>query len=80
MQSGLLLERLRDRLAASAGSACHTGGGVSAVLRAMKVPPEFAAGTLRLSVGRHTLESDVTKAAELIIAEARALLAEQTKL
>ena len=76
--SGLLLQRLHDKLAASAGSACHTGGGVSQVLRAMKIPDEYATGTLRLSVGRHTLLKDVDAAATLIISEARILLAQGT--
>lgn len=39
---------------------------VSSVLKAVAVPPEFARGTLRLSVGRHTTESDVDAAAGLI--------------
>jgi cysteine sulfinate desulfinase/cysteine desulfurase-like protein len=34
----------------------------------VQVPVEFAAGTLRLSTGRHTTESDVETAATRIIA------------
>merc|ERR1712185_789896 len=59
VHSGLLLKQISARVAASAGSACHTGGGVSAILRKIRVPAEFAAGTLRLSVGRHTLPAHV---------------------
>ena len=52
--------------------ACHTGGGheVSAILKAIGVPLEFALGTLRLSVGRHTTAAEVDRAASLIIATA----------
>ena len=55
-----LLERLQDRLAASAGAACHgSGGQVSGVLAAMGVPAEIAQGTVRLSVGRFTTLSEI---------------------
>ena len=54
------------QVSASAGSACHTGGGVSAVLEAIDVPRAFIKGTLRLSVGRHTTTTDVDRAAQII--------------
>lgn len=67
-----LLASLSERLAASAGAACHTGeAGVSPVLRAMGVPVEYAVGTLRLSTGRHTTMAEVEAAAQLIIGEAK---------
>jgi len=67
-----LLSTLSDRLAASAGAACHTdSASVSAVLRAMGVPTEYAVGTLRLSTGRHTTMREVEEGAQLIIDEAR---------
>ena len=55
------------------GAQCHTGGKqqVSAILRAMGVPMEFALGTLRLSVGRHTTLQEVQRAAALIVAAAQ---------
>ena len=63
-----LLGDLSDRLAASAGAACHSGGAaVSSVLAAMGVPAEVALSTLRLSVGRHTTREEVDRAAALII-------------
>jgi cysteine desulfurase len=70
LQAAALLHQLRERLAASAGAACHSAGAgpeVSGVLRAMGVPLEFAAGTLRLSVGRHSTVADVEAGAALII-------------
>ena len=73
VQASALLAELADALAASAGAACHSssgGGGppvVSPVLRAMGLPERAAAGTLRLSVGRHTTAEDVDRAAALIL-------------
>jgi cysteine desulfurase len=64
-----LLERLAFAVAASVGSACHTHEGkVSGVLFAIGVPDDYARGTLRLSVGRHTTTTDVHKAAQYIVA------------
>ncbi len=64
---------LQDRLAASAGAACHGAGAgsISSVLAAMGVPPQFAVGTLRLSVGRHSTEEEVDAAVGLIVEAAR---------
>lgn len=61
-----LLHDLAPLVACSAGSACHSGGHGSPVLKAMGVPPEFAACTLRLSIGRETTEEEVDQAAECI--------------
>jgi cysteine desulfurase len=59
-------------IAASTGSACHEGHvTLSRVLQAMGIDPEIGRGTVRLSVGRFTTESDVDQAAELLIRRAR---------
>jgi cysteine sulfinate desulfinase/cysteine desulfurase-like protein len=51
---------------------CLSACGVSqAILKAMKVPMEFALGTLRLSVGRHSTPAEIDTAADLIVAEAK---------
>lgn len=75
IKAGQLLQELRELMAASAGAACHTAdqanAQVSFVLQAMSVPREFALGTLRLSVGRHTTAAEVDRASELIITAAR---------
>ena len=72
VHSGELLKAISDEVAASAGSACHaSGGGVSAVLRCLNVPDEFARGTLRLSVGPSTTEEEVDEASDIIVAEAK---------
>jgi cysteine sulfinate desulfinase/cysteine desulfurase-like protein len=48
---------------ASCGAACHTGGGVSAVLVASGRGGEVAAReTIRLSVGRATSRGDIDRA------------------
>ena len=67
IHSGQLLAALQDRVAASAGATCHSNNDVSAVLRNMQVPMEFARGTLRLSVGPYTTRQDVDRASELIL-------------
>eukprot|EP00585_Thalassiosira_rotula_P008921 CAMPEP_0196145748 /NCGR_PEP_ID=MMETSP0910-20130528/21206_1 /TAXON_ID=49265 /ORGANISM="Thalassiosira rotula, Strain GSO102" /LENGTH=51 /DNA_ID=CAMNT_0041407773 /DNA_START=20 /DNA_END=175 /DNA_ORIENTATION=+ len=43
----------------------------SAILKALCVPPEYAIGTLRLSVGPDTTEDDVDFAAAVIVEEAK---------
>mmetsp|Transcript_18284 Transcript_18284/g.29978 ORF Transcript_18284/g.29978 Transcript_18284/m.29978 type:complete len:431 (-) Transcript_18284:856-2148(-) len=74
VQSGRLLADIGEVVACSAGSACHSSSGpsmsYSAILKAMNVPPEFAVGTLRLSVGPNTTPEDVDFAAEVIVKEA----------
>jgi cysteine desulfurase len=68
-----LLERV-PRVAASVGAACHEPkpGQLevtpSAVLCAMRVPPEVSRGAVRLTVGRWTTEAEVDEAAELLSA------------
>ncbi len=74
VDAGLLLARLADEVAASAGAACHTEAAEpSHVLAAMGVPAEVARSTVRLSVGRFTTEAEVRRAAERIVAVAREL-------
>lgn len=63
-----LLQMLQEKLAASAGAACHSSRGpsVSPVLQAMQLGPVWAVGTLRLSTGRHTTAAEVDRAVQLI--------------
>ncbi|MFI5613144.1 cysteine desulfurase family protein [Amycolatopsis sp. NPDC051903] len=61
-------------IAASTGSACHSGvHSPSPVLTAMGVPPERALGAIRLSLGRFTTAGDVDVAAAALIAAHRSL-------
>jgi len=67
VDAGTLLEQIGDRVAASAGAACHAGGvRISAVLEAMKVPVDYAMGTVRLSVGRTTTPEEIDESIEII--------------
>lgn len=62
-----LLEALSGEVAASAGSACHSGEvRISPVLKAMGVPAEWAAGAIRLSTGKMTTNEDAEVALEAI--------------
>lgn len=67
IEASKLLGDLKDQIAASAGAACHSGiGGVSSVLRAMKVPLEWAMGAVRFSTGRFTTEKEIQQSVVLI--------------
>lgn len=61
-----LLSAVPD-VAASTGSACHSGTPEpSPVLKAMGVPEAIAVGAVRLSLGRWTTEEQVDLAADLL--------------
>jgi cysteine desulfurase len=65
----VLLSRLATQVAASAGAACHSEGvELSHVLMAMRVPMEWARGTVRFSTGRMTTASEMDKAVEAVVA------------
>ncbi len=68
---GQLVEAIQDRVAASAGAACHSEAvKISTVLKAMKVPTQVALGTLRLSTGRTTTAEQIDRAVEIIVEQA----------
>jgi cysteine desulfurase NifS/selenium donor protein len=74
VEASTLLAEVGDRLAASAGAACHAAGvEVSTVLQAMRVPLRYAAGTVRFSVGRGTTESEVDEAVRIVADAVRRL-------
>lgn len=61
-------------LAASSGSACHSGGiHVSATLTAMGLDPEEAVGTVRFSTGMNLTAEEVDRAVDLIASAAAKL-------
>lgn len=67
VDASALLAEIGDRVAASAGAACHAAGvEVSTVLKAMGVPLEYAMGTVRFSVGRGTTPAMVDEAARVV--------------
>jgi cysteine desulfurase len=62
-----ILSEINDRVAVSAGAACHSDRvEVSHVLRAMNLPEEWAHGTLRFSTGRMSSEEEMIHASEII--------------
>jgi selenium donor protein len=70
--ANLLLSRLADEVAASAGAACHTDEVTpSHVLTAMGVDLATARATVRFSVGRFTTEAEVDEGARRVIAVVR---------
>jgi cysteine desulfurase NifS/selenium donor protein len=69
VDAATLLAEIGDRVAASAGAACHAEGvDLSTVLEAMHVPLEHAMGTVRFSVGRATTAEEIDAAVEIVSA------------
>jgi cysteine desulfurase len=67
VEANRILEEIGLEVAASAGAACHSDTvEISHVLEAMKVPLEWAKGTLRFSVGRMTTAEEVDQAIEIV--------------
>ncbi|UCF61834.1 MAG: selenide, water dikinase SelD, partial [Anaerolineaceae bacterium] len=74
IEANTLLSEISDRVAASAGAACHAERvDVSSVLEAMGVPLEYAMGTVRFSVGRMTTPEEVDEAVEVVVDAVRRL-------
>jgi cysteine desulfurase NifS len=69
-----------DRVAASAGAACHADTlKVSPVLQAMQVELQYAMGTVRFSTGKMTTPEEVKETAAIFAKTARRLQAEKKK-
>jgi cysteine desulfurase len=63
----ILLNLDQEGICASSGSACTAGSlEVSHVLRALELPTELAAGSVRLTTGLHTTEADIDYALEVL--------------
>ena len=74
IQGAALLDRLKNEIAASTGSACHEGCFTpSHVLKAMGISDKDAFSAVRLSLGRDTTERQVQKAARAIVNAYRSL-------
>ena len=83
VHSGILLKSINRDVAISAGAACHSNGSnssISHVLRAMKIPDDFARGTLRLSIGPTTNEVEIREAAVIIADAVKKFLASTLKM
>jgi len=76
LDAGAVLAAIEDKIAASAGAACHSGQvHVSHVLLAMHVPEEWARGTLRFSTGRMSSEEGIDTAVTVVAEAAERLRA-----
>jgi len=79
IEANTLIFRL-ENVAVSAGAACHAESiDVSEVLKAMKVPVEYAMGTIRLSTGRETTMDEIKEASDDIINTVISLMPEKEK-
>ncbi len=77
VEANTLLAEIGEKVAASAGAACHADDvDVSAVLEAMHVPIDWAMGTVRFSTGRGTTSEDVDRAAKTVSDAVRRLMPE----
>ncbi|HAY70521.1 MAG TPA: bifunctional IscS subfamily cysteine desulfurase/selenide, water dikinase SelD, partial [Saprospirales bacterium] len=67
IEANTLVSRL-EHIAVSAGAACHAEHiDVSDVLKALKIPVQYAMGTIRFSLGKFTTEEEINQAIEQII-------------
>jgi cysteine desulfurase len=67
IQGSALLERLKNDIAASTGSACHEGKHTpSSVLKAMGISDKDAFSAVRLSLGRNNTEAQIRRAVKAI--------------
>ena len=68
IDSNKLIDKIKNQVAVSSGAACHSGTTVTSyVLKALKVPNEWAKGTLRFSTGKMTTIDEIDYAADIII-------------
>ena len=64
-----LMQQIKGRLACSASAACHSHSSrevISQVLVEMGISYDYARGTLRLSVGKYTTESEIITASRIL--------------
>lgn len=67
VEANTLLSEVSDRVAASAGAACHSDQvDLSHVLVAMQVPADYAMGTVRFSTGRNSSPGEMDQAARIL--------------
>ncbi len=68
LDATLLLEEIGLDVAVSAGAACHSNTlTISHVLKAMRIPENWAMGTLRFSTGKFTTDAEVERASGVVI-------------
>ena len=75
VEANTLISEINDRVAASAGAACHADQvDLSHVLEAMGTPIDYAMGTVRFSVGRGTTTKDIDQAIDVLTQSLKALM------
>jgi cysteine desulfurase len=80
VEANTLLTEIGNEIAASAGAACHAGEvNISAVLKAMNVPAQWAMGTVRFSVGRATTAQEIDRAVQIVVAAVTRLRRQTTE-
>lgn len=74
LEANTLIDEISERVAASAGAACHAESiELSPVVEALGLPIEYAMGTVRLSVGAMTTAGEIDRAVEIIVEAVRRL-------
>jgi cysteine desulfurase len=74
LEANRILEEIGLDVAASAGAACHSDRvQISHVLEAMKIPEDWAKGTVRFTTGRMTSARDIDRALEVVVAAVKKL-------
>ncbi len=74
LQANRILDEISPLVAASAGAACHSDEvKVSHVIQAIQIPPEWAMGTLRFSVGRMTTPKEIDHTIHVVVNAVRKL-------
>ncbi len=69
-----LLEEIGLEVAVSAGAACHSDHVIiSHVLQAMKVPEDYARGSIRFSLGKNTTPDEIDMAIKTVLSAVRSL-------
>ena len=68
LEANRILEEIGLEVAASAGAACHSDSvSLSHVLKAMRIPMQWAKGTLRFSTGRMTTKEEINQAVNAVV-------------
>ncbi|MGM0787777.1 MAG: cysteine desulfurase family protein [Thermodesulfobacteriota bacterium] len=80
LEANRILDEIKDRVAASAGAACHSDTvTVSHVLSAMGLDEKWAKGTIRLSTGRMNTQQEIDEASKALISAVRKLQKESSQ-
>ena len=75
IEANLLLAEIGDRIAVSAGAACHSDRiDISPTLQAMQVPAEYAMGTVRFSTGRMTTSREIEETIRVVSGAVKKLI------